>query len=175
MQIMLRNGITLRQGTFAAVVAPERTILSALNTSPDLDRFLFLFLCGNYSRLASQVGRDSPNFEVRRPFTADQLLTSIRESGHTVIFVEHDLTLFDNAERLLEPVGLAMRDAGHGALMLLYTPAMDRSFAALARHADRLIEIVNPAAEAESRYRTPCCSPRNGRTGTRGQTTLPGT
>lgn len=146
MRIMLRKGITLQQGTFTAVIAPEPVILSALNDNPDLGRFLFLLLCGNYSRILSRINRTSSNFEIRRPFTADQLLTALKEAGHTVIVIEHDPTLFDGADRLLAPVAAALRDAGHEALVILYSPAMDRSFAALARQADRLIEIM-PADE----------------------------
>lgn len=142
MLIMLRKGITLLPGTFTGVIAPEPVILSALNDNPDLGRFLFLFLCGNYSRILSRLDRTSSNFEIRRPFTADQLLTALKEAGHTVIFIEHDPTLFDGADRLLAPVAAALRDAGREALVILYSPAMDRSFAALARQADRLIEIM---------------------------------
>lgn len=143
MLITLRKGLTLRQGTFTAVIAPEQVILSALNGNPDLGRFLFLFLCGNYSRILSRVNRTSSNFEIRRPFTADQLLAALNDAGHTVIFLEHDPTLFDGADRLLAPVAAALRQAGHGALVILYAPAMDRSFSALARHADRVIEILS--------------------------------
>ena len=143
MLIMLRKGITLQQGTFTAVIAPEPVILSALNAIPDIGRFLFLFLCGNYSRILSRINRTSSNFEIRRPFTADQLLTALKEASHTVIFIEHDPTLFDNADRLLDPVAAALRNAGHEALVILYSPDMDRSFATLARQADRLIEIVH--------------------------------
>lgn len=151
MLIMLRKGITLHQGTFTAVIAPEPVILSALNTNPDLGRFLFLFLCGNYSRILSRINRASSNFEIRRPFTADQLLTAVKEASHTVIFIEHDPTLFDGADRLLVPVAAALRDAGHEALVILYSPAMDRSFAALARQADRVIEIVHAGEPVYSR------------------------
>jgi hypothetical protein len=143
MRIVLRKGITLQQGTFTAVIAPEPVILSALNNNPDLGRFLFLFVCGNYSRILSRIGRTSSNFDIRRPFTADQLLTALKEASHTVIFIEHDPTLFDGAERLLVPAAAALRDAGHEALVILYSPVMDRSFAVLARQSDRLIEIMH--------------------------------
>ena len=121
MLIMLRKGITLQQGTFTAVIAPEPVILSALNDNPDVGRFLFLFLCGNYSRILTRINRTSSNFEIRRPFTADQLLTALKEASHTVIFIEHDPTLFDGADRLLAPVAAALREAGHGALVILYS------------------------------------------------------
>ena len=150
MRIMLRKGLTLQQGTFTAVIAPEPVILSALNDNPDLGRFLFLFLCGNYSRVLSRINRTSSNFEIRRPFTADQLLTALKEASHTVIFIEHDPTLFEGADRLLAPVAAALRDAGHEALVILYSPVMDRSFAALAHQSDRLIEIMHADEPAYS-------------------------
>jgi len=167
MQILLRPGIALRQGTFSAVIAPERIIISALNTNPELSRFLFLYICGNYSRIISHIGRSSAGFEVRRPFTADQLLAVIRDAGHTIIFIEHDATIFDSAERLIEPVGSALIEAGREALVVLYSPAMDRSFAALARRADRLIEIVN-SGEPDQHSR-----PGGGQSGRRNPLCLP--
>jgi len=171
MRIMLRKGIALRQGTYTAVVAPEPVIVSALDGNPDLGRFLFLFLCGNYSRLLSRITRPSSNFEIRRPFTADQLLAALKEAGHTVVFVEHDPTLFDGAERLLDPVAAALRDAGRDALVILYAPAMDRSFAALAGRADRLIEIVPDSGSAGGQFPS-LRSPRHGVSPVSAQKTL---
>jgi hypothetical protein len=150
MLIELRRGITLHPATFTAVIAPEAIMLAALNGNPDLRRFLFLFICGNYSRLISRINRDASNFEVRRPFTADQLLAILNEAGQTIIFIEHDPTLFEGAGHLLDPLSSAMKQAGHGSLVILYAPAMDRSFSALARQADRLIELL-PPQETERR------------------------
>jgi hypothetical protein len=150
MRITLRKGLTLRQCSFTAVIAPEPVILSALNDNPDIGRFLFLFLCGNYSRLLSRISRTSSNFEIRRPFTADQLLTAVKEAGHTIVFIEHDPTLFDGAERLQAPVAAALRDAGRNALVILYSPAMDQPFAALSGQADRVIEIVQETLPTHS-------------------------
>lgn len=144
MLIELRRGITLHPATFTAVIAPEAVILAALNGNPDLRWFLFLFICGNYSRLISRISRDAANFEVRRPFTADQLLTILNEAGHTIIFIEHDPTLFEGAGHLLGPLSSALKQAGQESLVILYAPAMDRSFSALALQADRLIELLLP-------------------------------
>lgn len=149
MLIELSRGVTLHPGSFTAVIAPERRILAALNGNRDLPRFLFLYVSGNYSRILTGISRTSGNFEIRRPFTADQLLSVIHEAGHTILFVEHDPTLFDGAERLYEPVGAALKQAGREALVILWAPASDRSFAALARQADRIIELIpddQPAA-----------------------------
>jgi hypothetical protein len=153
MQIILRTGIALRQGTFSSVIAPEHLIIRALKGNPGLNRFLFLFVCGNYSRLISHISSSSPNFEVQRPFTADQLISIVKGAAHTIIFIEHDATLFARVEQLIELVGSALKEAGRNALVILYSPSMSRSFAALSRKADRLIEIVN-ADEAEQHRRT---------------------
>ena len=142
MLIELSKGITLHPGSFTAVIAPEKKILTALNSNADLQRFLFLYVCGNYSRILSGISRTSNNFEVRRPFTADQLLTVIHETSHTIVFVEHDPMLFDGAERLFVPIASALKQAGREALVILWAPASDRSFAALIRQADRVIEII---------------------------------
>lgn len=142
MLIELSRGVTIHPGSFTAVIAPERRILAALNSNKELQRFLFLYISGNYSRILTGIGRTTGNFEVRRPFTADRLLAVVQESGHTILFVEHDPTLFDGAERLFDPVASALKQAGREALVLLWAPSSDRSFAALARRADRIIEII---------------------------------
>ena len=90
MLIELRKGMTLHPCTFNAVIAPEKVMISALNNNIDLQRFLFLYVSGNYSRLLSSINRSSKNFEVRRAFTAHQLFTILKEVSHTVLLIEHD-------------------------------------------------------------------------------------
>jgi DNA polymerase I len=112
MQNELRKGLALQPGTFSAVIAPEKMMIAAINSNADLQRFLFLYISGNYSRILAGLNRSSKNFEVRRSFTAHQLLSTLRESGHTVIFVEHDPSLFDNAMDTIEPIAGALKEAG---------------------------------------------------------------
>jgi DNA polymerase I len=142
MQIELRKDLALQPGTFSAVIAPEKMMVDALNGNADLQRFLFLYISGNYSRILAGLNRSSKNFEVRRSFTAHQLLSTLRESGHTVIFIEHDPSLFDNAMDTIEPIAGALKEAGHESLVILYAPATDRPFSLLARKADRYIEMI---------------------------------
>jgi len=66
----------------------------------------------------------------------------LREASHTIVLVEHDPTLFEGAEKMLAPVAGALKDAGRESLVILYAPAIDRTFAALMRQADRIIEIA---------------------------------
>src|SRR5208283_537611 len=135
MQIEIRKGLALYPGTFNAVIAPEKVMITAINSNPDLQRFLFLYVGGNYSRILSGINRTSKNFDVRRAFTAHQLFTVIREAGHTVVFAEHDPSLFDGAATMLEPVAGALKEAGRDSLVILYTPVTDHTFLALARKA----------------------------------------
>jgi hypothetical protein len=174
MEFDLHPSVTLRTGTFSAVVAPEDLVLAGLNDNPVLSRFLFLFICGNYSRLLSGINRRSVSIEVRRAFTAFQLLTILRESYHTIVFVEHDPGLYEGVgEEVIPEVALALQAAGQGALVVLYTPAADESFSALAEHADRFFSLApappQPLARARrfGRVRRPSDRPRS-------QTTLEG-
>jgi DNA polymerase I len=160
MQIEIRKGLSLHPGTFNAVIAPEKEIVTAINSNTDLQRFLFLYIGGNYSRILSGINRQSKNFDVRRGFTANQLFTIIREAGHTVIFVEHDPSLFDGAFDMLEPVSGALKEISRESLVVLYTPVVDRTFSALARKADRYIELIpiepNPNPIRTSRLMRQC-------------------
>jgi hypothetical protein len=142
MLIELRKGMTLHPGTFNAVIAPEKVMVSALNNNADLQRFLFLYVSGNYSRLLTAVNRTSKNFEVRRSFTAHQLFTILREASHTVVLLEHDPTLFEGAENMIPQIAGMLKEVGRESLVILYAPSADPSFSILMRHADHIIEIA---------------------------------
>jgi DNA polymerase I len=143
MHIEIRKEMNLYPGTYNAVVAPEKVMISAINSNVDLQRFLFLYIGGNYSRILSGVHRTAGNFDIRRAFTAHQLFSVIKEAGYTIIFVEHDPSLFDGAEAMLDPVSGALKDAGRDLMVILYTPVTDRTFSYLIRRADRIIEIAS--------------------------------
>jgi DNA polymerase I len=157
MLIELRKGMTLHPGTFNAVIAPGRVMVSALNSNADLQQFLFLYVSGNYSQLLSSISRSSKNFEVRRAFTAHQLFTILKEASHTVVLLEYDPTLFDGAELMLPQIAGMLKEVGRESLVILYTPTIDRSFSVLMRQADHIIDIT-PAGESTSSR-----SPRHGR------------
>ena len=134
--------MTLHPGTFNGVIAPEKVIVAALNGNPDLQRFLFLYVSGNYSRLLNSINRSSKNFEIRRSFTAHQLVTTLKEASHTVVLVEHDPTRFEGAEDLIPQIAGLLKEVGRESLVILYTPTMDRTFSGLIRQADHIIEIA---------------------------------
>jgi DNA polymerase I len=158
MEFELHPSVTLESGTFSVVMAPEEPVLRGLNGTPALSRFLFLFVCGNYSRLLTGIRRRSTNFEVRRAFTLFQLLTILREAHHTILFVEHDPSLYEDAGPrsrgvpspldgpgslqdpgyLLPEVAGALAEAARTAAVVLYAPRPDPALSILARRADRV-------------------------------------
>jgi DNA polymerase I len=160
MLIEIRKGMTLHPCTLNAIIAPEEVMVSALNNNMDLQRFLFLYVSGNYSQLLSSINRSSKNFEVRRAFTAHQLFTILKEVSHTVLLLEHDPTLFDGAENMIPQIAGMLKDIGRQSLVIVYTPSVDRSFSMLMRQADHIIEF----APAEDFIGTPLYrSPRSHR------------
>jgi len=142
MLIELRKGMTLHPCTFNVVIAPEKVMVYTLNNNTDLQRFLFLYVSGNYSRLLSSISRSSKNFEVRKAFTAHQLFTILKEVSHTVVLVEHDPTLFDGAEAMIPQIAGMLKEVDRESLVILYAPSTDRSFSLLMQQADHLIEIA---------------------------------
>jgi hypothetical protein len=66
MEFLLCPGIPLQTGTFNVIIADERLLISALNASPELKRFMFLYVCGNYSRILPAVDTSSTNVDMRR-------------------------------------------------------------------------------------------------------------
>lgn len=106
--------------TFHEVIAHEKVVMiSALNNNKDLQRFLFLYVSGNYSRLLSSINRSSKNFEVRRAYTAYQLFTILKETNHTILLLEHDPTLFDSAEEMLPQIAGMLKDIGRESLVIV--------------------------------------------------------
>jgi len=118
MEFDLCPAVTLQTGSYNAVAAPTDLILAALNSDGELQRFMFLYVSGNYSRILNGVHR-TKNFDVRRAFTAFQLVTILSEAYHTVILVEHDPTLYDGPERnmLMAQVTCALKSAAEEAMV----------------------------------------------------------
>ncbi len=175
MEFDLQPGIPLSTGTFSALVAPVETLLAGLNANPAIRKFLFLYVCGNYSRVLSGTGPGEDNFDVQRAFTVFQLLAILRAAHHTIILVEHDPTLYDDAgATLTRQAGLALRSAAETAIVVLYTPRPDVSFDRLSRSADRIISLGQGIPCRNATPRRPALRVRRPASLPRGQTTLEG-
>lgn len=150
MEFTLCPGIPLQTGTFTVIIGDDRLITGALNASSELRRFMFLFVCGNYSRILPSVDTTSTCFDVRRAFTAHQLLTIIREAYHTIVMVEHDPGVYEGAEELVGPVARALKEISREALVILCADRQDRQVNHLMKPADRVFYFARPPGEARS-------------------------
>jgi len=139
MRIELQQGAAIEACSFSAVIGPAGIAAEMINANGDLQRYLLLFVSGNYSRILTQVGRSAGHFEVRRAFTAHQLLAILQEAAHTVVFIEHDPTLFDGAWDMIAPLAAALGEISRESAVILYAPGADRSFSLLTRKARHVI------------------------------------
>jgi hypothetical protein len=138
MDFELYPTISLRSRSFNALVAPREMFIQALNKNLNLQRFKALYVAGNYSGILSKLDRRFTDLEVRRSFTVFQLMTILEEAHHSLVIVEHDPMLYDDAAEMVEYVSHALGDASKDAAVLLYSPAVDPFLEDLMKNADRV-------------------------------------
>ena len=137
MDFELYPTITLRSRSNNALIAPREMFIQALNHNLNLQRFKVLYVCGNYSSILSSLDRRFETLEVRRAFTVFQLMTILEENCHTIVIIEHDPLLYEDAEEIIEYVSQAMREASKEATVLLYATKVDPYLEELVKNADR--------------------------------------
>ena len=169
MDFELHPAITLRSRAFHVLVAPAQMLVEALNSHLNLQRFEVLYVCGNYSRILSGLDRRLTALKVRRAFTAFQLMTILEESCHTLLILEHDPLLYEDAKEMAEYVALAMKDASKSSIVLLYSAASDPSLEEMIKYADRVFYFAE-GARATAKHSAK--NSRKTQTGSVGQTTL---
>src|SRR5208337_3047317 len=101
--------------------------------------YMTVMISGNFSRLLNGINRNTTNFEIHRAFTVHQLLTILRGDSHSIVIVEHDPTIYDDAGDVKRVVPPTMKDVSRDSIFVLYAPKMDRHFSYLAHTADHLI------------------------------------
>ena len=110
----------------------------ALNHNLNLQRFKVLYISGNYSSILSKLDRRFKDIEIRRAFTVFQLMTILEEARHSLIVIEHDPMLYEDAQGMVEYVSQGLHDAAKGAAILLYSPGTDTFLEDLTRNANRV-------------------------------------
>jgi len=138
MDIELHPSITLQDRAWHILVAPLPMLTAALNRHLDLQRFEVLFVCGNYSRILSNLDRKFTSLQIRRAFTVFQLMTVLEESCHSLLIIEHDPLLYQDAEEMTEYLSQAMKAAARESTVLLYSPASDPFLEMMTDYADRV-------------------------------------
>ncbi|MFA7303384.1 MAG: hypothetical protein WC015_02660 [Methanoregula sp.] len=122
-------------GTFKAVIAHDSIVISMINANTDLQRYLFLFIGRNDSRMLFGVHRMATNFNVQRVFTAHQVFTCLTTALHTFVFIKPEATLYDGAGDMITPIDSALLEISYESTVVLYSPTPDRAFRALIRDA----------------------------------------
>lgn len=142
MEFELAPAISVSTGTFCAMIAPEELVLPAL-ANPDNVRYLFLYLAGNSSGILPAVTRRPSNMEFRRAVSAGHLATEIRAARHSILFVEHDRSLYESMNEALS-VAHALKAASEGSVVVLYTPKTDNWFDVIMARADQVYFFREP-------------------------------
>jgi hypothetical protein len=76
--------------------------------------------------------------DVRRAFTAYQLMTIFKEAYQTLIIFEHDPRLFEDASEMAEYIGQALKESSNNSALLLYSPWTDPHLDEISKFADRI-------------------------------------
>jgi hypothetical protein len=142
MEFELAPAISVLTGTFSAMIAPEELVLPTI-TNPDNGRYLFLYLAGTTSGILPALAKRPANMEIRRAVSPGQLVTEIRMARHSILFVEHDPSLYDRAEDATS-VAHALKGAAEGAVVVLYAPKADLWFDAILSRADQVFFFREP-------------------------------
>jgi hypothetical protein len=138
MDFDLHPTVTLRSRSFNALLAPREMFVQALNRNLNLQRFRVLYVCGNYSGILGSLDRRFEALEIRRAFTVFQLMTILEENRHTMLIIEHDPMLYEDAKELTEYVSGALREASKEAAVLLYATGSDPYLEEMIKNADRV-------------------------------------
>ena len=138
MEFELLPTVSFRSRSFNVLQAPKELFIQALNRNLNLQCYQVLYICGNYSGILSKLDRRFTDLDIRRAFTVFQLMTVLEEARHSLIIVEHDPMLYEDAAEMVEYVSRAMSDAAKEATVLLYAQGTDPILEELAKNADRV-------------------------------------
>jgi len=139
MELELQSPLILVPNSFNVLIGPEVMLIDSLNCNlKTIQSLQVLYISGNYSRILDKLDRRFTELDVRRAFTAYQLLTILKEAYQTVIIFEHDPCLFEDASEVPEYVGQALKEASNNSSVLLYSPWTDRHLEEISKFADRV-------------------------------------
>ncbi len=167
MELELRSPLTLTPNSFSVLIAPTEVLVDSLNYNlKELQRLQVLYVSGNYSRILDKLDRRFTELDVRRAFTAHQLMTALKEAYQTLIILEHDPSLFEDATEMAEYVGQAIKDVSNRSSVLVYSPWTDRHLDEISKFADRVFVFNEVHKYVHKR------ASKKAKSGPRGQRTL---
>ncbi len=149
MDFELYPTITLRSRSFNALIAPRDMFIQAINRNLNPQRFRVIYVCGNYSSILISLDRRFEAIDIHRAFTIFQLMTVLEQNHHTIVIIEHDPMLYENAQEMTEYVSQAMRETAKEAAVFLSAQGADPYLEELIMNADRVFYFdEGPRAEA---------------------------
>ena len=167
MELELRSPLTLTPNSFSVLIGPTEMLVDSLNYNlKELQRLQALYISGNYSRILDKLDRRFTELDVRRAFTAHQLMTALKEAYQNLIILEHDTSLFEDAAEMAEYVGQALKEVSNGSSVLVYSPLTDRHLDEISKFADRVFVFNEVHKYVHKR------STKKAAAGPRGQRTL---
>ena len=133
--------LSIHPSTLAAVVAPPEFAVELITEQARYSNVLYI--AGNHSVVIPKLSRRRVSFDVRRAFTAYQLLqilSEVSEAEHDVVLVEYNG--FEESDALAEAIFLAMRElARNGTAVIHYSAKLDGFVDFIVRNADRFVVV----------------------------------
>lgn len=138
MEFEIAPGYIFQEGRLNVFIAPVDQFVSLFNESLNFQRFMTLYISGNFSRVLSRIDRTVTRIDVRRAFTSHQLLTILQENYHTVVIFEYDPMLFEGDPRMKDIIAKALAEAAHASTVIVYAPNGDWILKQVLRGVNRL-------------------------------------
>lgn len=145
MPVSIHPQFSFSPDTFLLFIASSATIREALHILLIRHRGRVLYICGNYPEILPSLIVDTDRFQVRRALTAYQVLSILEESDEPLTLFEHDRSLYDDNEDLLNPIGERCRQrASYTGSVLLFAVKPDRWLNQIEPYANRVALIMQP-------------------------------
>lgn len=132
---------SVHPSTLTAIVAPPDFAVELITEQAHYNSVLYV--AGSHSTVLPGLSRLRISFDIRRAFTAYQLLqifNEISEAEHDVVFVEHDS--FEKSDAIAEAIFLAMKElARNGIAVIHFSTTLDDFVDFITRNTDRFVVV----------------------------------
>jgi len=140
MDLLWHPDIHVPERAVTVILGPPQILAGAMDHGHrTMQRYPFLYVCGNYSQVLPLLHRTTGGFSVRRGFTSDQLSTIVSECDATYLVIEHDTTLYEDDRRLIPViVNKIQRYARTEGTAIVYSHRADPFMRQVIRSAQRV-------------------------------------
>lgn len=146
----IENALDISSGELVAVTAPPDVAaelvcrLKYINSNINSSGNSLLYVPGNSSVVLPGFNRIKIDFEVRRSFTVYQLMQILEEAHQSVVFIEHDVELWEDISSSSTEVDALIRRmkelTQRKVSVVIYAPRTD-ALDSLSRYVDRVVNV----------------------------------